>query len=195
MCERKRIEDPTATIDDFRDTYIIAVPLKGETEEDDHAICASAKLYADLAKKGMVFKFWLPLDLEAQNRPEGYKALSKGSLSDCSELDSLVLVTHGNEGVVGHWPEPATLASMLNLWGLRIVNEFRIAACLVGKGDYVGRLKTACTNEGIAVKKLVAFSEEVMTCSSYGHEAIEVAGAMDWLLGKELYKVTLRGNF
>lgn len=174
---------------------MIGIPLRTHgSETDDLAVLSSARLYADLAKTGDVKRLWMCADVEAADPPQGFKSVGKACLSDCTELDTVVLASHGNEGQMGYWPDANAFASQLRWGGLGIVNELRLAACLVGKKDYVGNLKQAYTMDGIAVKKFVAFSESVGTVSSWGHKAVEVAGLFDWLMGNELYRVEVEGN-
>jgi hypothetical protein len=183
------------SLDELRRTWVVGIPLKlGQTEGADYAVHSSAKLYADTERVDATRKFWVCADQERQQPPKGFRTIRKQSLNAVDDYDTLVIVSHGNENVLGHWPQAEVLAKMLNLWGLRLVGELRIAACLVGKGNYLPDLKKALTELGIGVKKFVAFTESVETTRSWGGKAIETAGFVDGLFGKEWYRVEIPGN-
>ncbi|MEM9454981.1 MAG: hypothetical protein AAGF11_12430 [Myxococcota bacterium] len=76
-----------------------------------------------------------------------------------------------------------------------VVGTLRLAACLVGKKGYVDDLKAACMKRNVGVKKFQAFSESMITTTSWSGKPIEVSGLWGLITGKEQNLVELKGNW
>lgn len=76
-----------------------------------------------------------------------------------------------------------------------IVGTLRLAACLVGKQDYVHELKAACMARDICVKRFEAFSGSVTTSTSWSGQPIEVSNLWGAIVGKEQDRVVVEGNW
>lgn len=185
------------SLSDYQDTYVIGIPLKTNgNERDDTAIMMGTSTYAS-GSGAYVKKFWYCSDIEAMEPPEGYQPIAKGSLNECSGLDTVILVSHGNANQMGWWPRADQLAEVLEYWGggVLAVGTLRLAACLVGKKGYVEELKAACMKRNIAVKKFQAFSESMVTTTSWSGTPIEVSSLWGHIMGKEENLVELEGNW